>query len=145
MKIPWDKLSKWQKRMALIMGLVVAISYLQPKAVKCIRFISGIVQFQLQIPEYENKIKILTNFVEVSKGVYKAQMEKVDSLDRYVKLFVCREEIEVKVDVRIGASGDCKVFVDDGNVGMYATYYNYSIGSWEYYDFENKHHLTYVK
>lgn len=141
----WDKLKTWQKRLALIMGVTIAVMYLYPKAVYIIKFATGIVQFQLNIEEHERQLRMLVDYIKVDKGLAKSQMNKVDSLDRYVLLIIDGKEKEVKADIRIGHSGDCKIFVDDGSVGMYGAYYNYSLENWEYYDFNHKYHLTYTK
>lgn len=145
MKIPWNKFKTWQVRLAVIVGIIISVSYLQPKAVIAIKFISGIVQFQLQIPQYEKKMQIFANYIEVAKGLAKSQMIKVDSLSRYADVEIDGKIKERKADIYIGHSGDCKVFIEDGSVGMYGAYYNYTESNWEYYDFENKHILTYIK
>lgn len=143
--IPWDKIKTWQVRSAVIVGIIVSVSYLQPKVIIAIKFISGIVKFQLQIPEYEKKMQIFTDYIKVAKGLAKSQMNKVDSLSRYAKVEIDGKLEERKADIYMGHSGDCKVFIEDGSVGMYGAYYNYTEGNWEYYDFENKHILTYIK
>ena len=145
MKIPWDKLKTWQFKSVIIIGIISAASYFQPKVVFVAKYIYNAVIFQEKMPIYDRQIKMLVNYVAVDKGLAKSQMELVDSLPRYVKVEVYGELIELKADVYRGHSGDCKVFVDDGDVGMYATYYNYTEGSWEYYDFYRQYHLTYIK
>lgn len=127
------------------MGVTIAVMYLYPKAVYCIKFITGIVQFQLNIAEHERQLRMLVDYIKVDKGLAKSQMDKVDSLDRFVLLEIDGQLKELKVDIRLGHSGDCKIFVNDGSVGMYGVYYNYSLKDWEYYDFNNKYHLTYTK
>lgn len=141
----WDRLKNWHKKAILIMGLTAALMYLYPKAVAVVKFITGIVQFQINIPEYNRQLAMLVDYIKVDKGLAKSQMNKVDSLDRYVLLIIDGKEKEVKVDIRIGHSGDCKIFVNDGSVGMYGAYYNYSLHNWEYYDFDHNYHLTYTK
>ena len=145
MRIPWDKMKTWQWKSAVVVGIIVSVSYLQPRAVIAFNFISGIIQFQFQLPEYKKQMQIFTDYIKVAKGLAKSQMTKVDSLHRYAKVEIDNKIEERKADIYIGHSGDCKVFVEDGSVGMYGAYYNYTEDSWEYYDFENKHILTYTK
>lgn len=145
MKIFWNKFKTWQKRLVLIMSVTIAVTYLYPRAVSVFKFASGIIQFQLQIPEYERKIQMLVNYIAVDKGLAKSQMELVDSLPRYVKVEINGKLAERKADVYRGHSGDCKVFINDGDVGMYGAYYNYTEGNWEYYDFYRQYYLTYIK
>jgi hypothetical protein len=145
MKIPWDKVKAWHKKALIVMGLTAALIYLYPKAIYVFGFIRGVIQFQVRIPEYNRDIEMLLDYIKVDKGLAVSQMDRVDSLDRYVLLNIDGKQTEVKVDVRLGHSGDCKIFVKDGSVGMYGAYYNYSEGNWEYYDFDHKYHLTYTK
>lgn len=141
----WTKLTALQKRLALIVGIILAVSYLYPRVVAVIEYISGVIKFNNERPIYEERINMLVNYAKVDRGLSKAQMEKGDSIDRYVMIHINGKETEVKVDIRRQKSGDYKVFVPDGNVGVYGVYYNKSLENWEYYDFRNHHHITYTK
>lgn len=141
----WNNLKTWHKRLVIIVGVTGSVIYLYPKTVFVFKFMSSIIQFQINIPEYERRLDMVVDYIKVDKGLAKSQMDKVDSLDRFVILNVDGIQKEFKVDVRMGHSGDCKIFVKDGRVGMYGAYYNYSEHNWEYYDFDHKYHLTYTK
>jgi hypothetical protein len=145
MKIPWDKIKTWHKRLILIMGVGIAVSYFNPKIVIVFKYIHGAITFQAQRPIYEKQLRMLVNYIKVDKGLAKSQMDLIDSLPRYVKVEINGKLEEIKADVYRGNSGDCKVFVEDEDVGMYAAYYNFTQNNWEYYDFYNQYHLTYVK
>jgi len=147
----WTKFTTLQKRLVIIMTTIIAATYLYPRVVNFIQYISGLVNFHNQRNMYESQIKMLVNYAEVDRGLSKAQMEKGDSIDRYVLLDKIDDNgnvvghVEVKVDIRRQKSGDYKIFVPDGNVGVYGTYFNWSLDEWEYYDFKNQHHVTYSK
>lgn len=139
------KLSKWQQIAALIMGVGLAVSYFNPKAISAFKYLYGAVVFQSQRPIYEKQLRMLVNYMAVDKGLAKSQMELVDSLPRYVWVEIDGKLIDLRAEIYKGHSGDCKVFVEDGDVGMYGAYYNYTQGNWEYYDFYKQYHLTYIK
>lgn len=144
----WDKAKTWQKKAAITVSIasgVAAFLFLYPKVVYVLSFAKGIIEFQVNIPKYNRDLALVLDYIKVDKGLAKSQMDKVDSLDRYVLLEINGKETELKVDIRLGHSGDCKIFVKDGSVGMYGAYYNYSEHNWEYYDFDHKYHLTYTK
>jgi hypothetical protein len=142
----WNRLSSTQKKMAMIVGIIASVTYLYPKIIHCGKEIIDIVRFHNQREVYERQIRMLVNYIEVDKGLSRAQMDKADTLEWYVDLVINGKlEKEIKVDIRINRSGDYKIFVDDGNVGVYATYMNHSRNAWEYYDFNNEHHITYKK
>ena len=141
----FDKLSILQKRLALIVGIIVAVSYLYPRVVSSVSYVVGVIRFQNQREHYEKQLEMLVNYIEVDKGLSKAQMEVGDSIDRFVLVHIDGKEVERKADIRLQSSGDYKVFVHDGNVGVYGVYFNHSIDQWEYYDFKKHHHTTFTK
>jgi sporulation-control protein spo0M len=127
------------------MGIVVAVSYLYPRAVSFGSYVVGVVRFANEREHYETQLEMLINYIEVDKGLSKAQMEPGDTIPRFVLVHVDGKEVERKVDIRLQSSGDYKIFVNDGNVGVYGTYFNHSLQEWEYYDFKKHHHVTYQK
>ncbi len=142
----FDKLSVIQKKLALIVAIIMAVTFLYPKVVSVVKYTTGVVRFANERERYEQQLGMLINYIEVDKGLSKAQMEPADTLyTRYVNVMINGEEVERKVDIRLQRSGDFKVFVDDGNVGMYGVYFNNSLDEWEYYDFKLEHQVTFRK
>lgn len=142
----WDKLSLFQKRVMLVVGVITATSFFYPIFVSAIQEMSSFIRFYKRRDYYEEQIRILRDYMEVDKGFSKAQMEKIDTTNRYVWVEINGKIKEIKADIRKQELGDYKIYVDDGDVGMYGTYFNFSLGEWEYYDFkENKHYVTHTK
>jgi len=141
----FDRLTILQKRLALVVGIVGAVSFLYPRVVSSVRYVAGVVKFANERERYEQQLEMLVNYIEVDKGLSKAQMEPGDTIPRYVVVLIDGKEVERKVDIRLQSSGDYKIFVNDGNVGVYGAYFNHALKEWEYYDFKKHHHVTYQK
>lgn len=154
-KETWDKISRWQKKLALIASIIASVVFIYPYGKSTVDGIKTFIEFQSRAKIIEQTIDNHDKYIIVLGGVLKAALQKLNDKTYGVELYIKNEftdEFEVKMieaqlrktrEDPITGKFDVFVFVGDNKAGMYSVKWSDDNQRYSYIDFDGQEHQIY--
>lgn len=155
MKSIIDKLSLWQKRLAIIAAIIGSLMVIIPVVQNVIIKTTNFLNVEKRLDILENRVDSLytiTNqlnirfnksedYGKVYSGIIRSVLPKIDNNKYFVKI----GEQRYRIDIRGTASGNLYGFIGEDKTIPYFIIWNNDEQKYGFFDFDGKYYLIYKR